>query len=130
MLLIEGKCPKCYGNLVLNEEARTVTCEDCGVEGSVKTATNLVKLLIHCGVSPRKSASPKEMWIMLKTLADEWGPKEMRQKLTVAGEIITKAYEEAEEPRGEEVMWVVDASRGLLDSKERLEELKKGGFIL
>lgn len=30
MLILEGKCPICIGNLVLEESDLSLTCEDCG----------------------------------------------------------------------------------------------------
>ena len=130
MLILEGKCPKCSGNLVLSQEGYTITCEDCGVTDKARKPTDLAKLLIYCGVVPRGSASLKELWIILKTRATEWGPKELRRTLTPAGQIIVNSYEEGEEVRGEEVMQVVDASRGLVEDEGILGELRKGGFIL
>lgn len=130
MLVLEGKCPKCYGNLILSEDSYTITCEDCGVTDRAKIPVDLARLLLHCGVPPPDHASLKQLWIILKTRANLWGPIDLRQTLTPAGQIIVTSYEEGEEVRGEEILQAVEASKGLITDKEILRSLKDGGFIL
>lgn len=132
MRILEGKCPHCFGNLVLSEQGYTITCEDCKATSTAtaKHPDDLVRLLLHCDVVPRTTASLKELWIILKTRSLEYGPEDQRQILTPAGVIIVRSYDEGEEVRGDEIMDLVEASRGLITDPEKVKKLKEGGFIL
>ena len=113
MRLWLNKCPNCHDHLYLpDQDGKYLRCEGCDLKERIGTKANFRLLLKHFG------------------MPEDYGPKELRQKLTPAGEIIVRSYEEADMVRGDEVMSVVDAARGLLEDEERLEELRKGGFIL
>jgi len=112
MLVWEGKCPYCYGNLVLSDDRKSVECEDCKYKERIRTKAEFQYLLKELGV--------------LK----EWGPKELRQEPTIAGQILLNAHDEDAPPRGDEVLELVHARRGLIEDEGVLERLRKGGFIL
>lgn len=67
MLVIEKECPNCFGNLVLDVEERSVTCEDCDYTDMTKD---------------------KRTFALTCELAVEYGPKESRPELTELGNLI------------------------------------------
>lgn len=130
MLVLEGKCPKCFGNLVLSEEEYKITCEDCGGAQKVDREIAIAILWQFFQVTVGTKVPLKDLWRALKVKSVEYGPVKERKILTQAGLIIVKSYEDADVVRGEEVLDVVHASRGLVEDKDKLQELREGGFIM
>lgn len=71
MLVLEGKCPKCFGNLILGEEEMSLTCEDCGYLEVTKDR--------------------KAFYAALEE-AEEWGPKEKRLVPSGVGKLLLDPY--------------------------------------
>lgn len=105
--LIEGKCPECHGNLRINDNPRSVLCEDCG---------HTEKL-------------PRDLWRELTNKTDEWGTKDRRYPLTDAGKQLVQCWRKDEIPDSQEAADAWEAHRGILEDEGRLWELRKGGFI-
>lgn len=72
MLILEGGCPKCFGNLVLNEKEMSLTCED--------------------GCSYQEVTKDKRAFVAAMEEAEEWGPKEKRLGPSPVGNLLHQAY--------------------------------------
>jgi len=67
VLILEGKCPKCFGNLAIGEEDMSLTCEDCGYHEVTKDKTAFAVAIEE---------------------AEEWGPKERRLVPSEIGKLL------------------------------------------
>jgi len=105
MLVLEGQCPKCFGNLVLNEEDMSLICEDCGYHENTKD---------------------KKAFALALEEAEEWGPKDKRLLLSDIGKLVR-------EPYGGLAVYLretlEEAMRGLDLEDYETEELKKYHLI-
>jgi len=72
MLILENRCPQCFGNLVFSENgSRTLVCEDCGATDKPFTQKEFNTLLLE---------------------AEEWGPKERRLVPSEIGKLLLEPY--------------------------------------
>jgi len=71
VLILEGKCPKCFGNLAIGEEDMSLTCEDCGYHEVTKDKTAFAVAIEE---------------------AEEWGPKERRLVPSEFGKLLLEPY--------------------------------------
>jgi len=71
VLILEGKCPKCFGNLAIGEEDMSLTCEDCGYHEVTKDKTAFAVAIEE---------------------AEEWGPKERRLVPSEIGKLLLEPY--------------------------------------
>lgn len=109
MKLVEGKCPSCYGNLILHPETRTADCEDCDYRST--------------------KAPTKGLWSALELLADDYGPKELRQSLTFAGKVAVSSFRNDEAVTDSEVWEAYRAHKGLVSDPAILARLRTEGLI-
>jgi len=110
MLVIEDKCPQCYGNLILDDETRTAQCEECGYSERART---------------------KREWLEAKNFAVEFGPREKRHLYTLAGEKLVQSFKSSTSPDDcWEIFEAIQAHRGLISDEEKIKELQRFGFIL
>lgn len=130
MLVIENKCPECYGHLVLDEETRTVKCEDCDTQSKPEQLNAVYKLLTH--FYPSIGMSKRKVWASIKSFAVEYGPPEKRQFPTEAGKYLLKAFEmdNAGAMMCENITYLRSAVRGALEDEDKIAELVRGGYIL
>lgn len=71
MLILEGKCPNCFGNLVLGEEDMSLTCEDCEYHENTKDKRTFAAALEE---------------------AEEWGPEDKRLVPSEVGKLLLEPY--------------------------------------
>ena len=105
MLVLEGKCPNCYGNLVLNEEELSVTCEDCGHSENTKDRRLFAELALE---------------------AVEYGPKEKRLEPTPIGKLFLEPFNGLSQYLRETLE---EAIRGLDIEEYDYEQLLKYGLV-
>jgi len=67
MLILEGQCPKCKGNLILDKELMSLTCEECEYSEETKD---------------------KRVFAAALEGAEEWGSKENRLEPSEFGKLI------------------------------------------
>lgn len=105
MLILEGKCPNCYGNLILDPKEKSVTCEDCGVTEKTNKKSDVDDMLLE---------------------AVEYGPKENRYPPTRFGTLLL-------EPGGGLAEYLKDtlrkAMKGLDLDPEEIETLRAWRLI-
>lgn len=75
MKVLEGECPSCHGNLVVDFDEGTLTCEDCDFVD------------VHKGKIGRKLA------LELEEKCVEYGDKDKRLKPSIIGKLFLKPYD-------------------------------------
>jgi len=113
MLVIEGKCPQCHGNLVLSEKDKMyiLACESC---------------------SYREETKDRQVYLTALAIANEWGPKEKRLTPTPAGKLIYAAQNNGGLLTGVGIYLgetLIEGVRGLVLEDYELEQLLKWGLV-
>lgn len=106
MWILPNKCPKCFGNLVLDEVEMSLSCEDCEYHEKTKD---------------------KIAFAAAKEEAEEWGPKGKRLIPSLVGKLILN-------PFGGLMVYLretlEEGVKGLDLEKEDLELLRKYNLIM
>jgi len=107
--VVRGGCPQCRENVVCIEKEWKLQCEEC---------------------SWKWKAPNKNTWRRNLNLSVPYGPKELRHKLTLAGQQAVEDFLEDRVPDSAEMDDAYQAYKGLLTDEETLKNLREGGFIL